>query len=356
MIKTIDRYIVGTILRGVGMVSAVVLVLGGLFLFMEQQDDIGVGRYTTVDALLYVLLNLPQQVWELLPITALIGTLLALGNLARGSELTVMRAAGLSPWRLARSVMIAGALLVLVGFTMTEFVAPPAVQLARQAKAFAKFSNVQFGGSSEAWVRDGNLILTVERQTGKSQFGGMMVFELSPDQSLRSIGRAVTARADGAGRWLMEPFAESRFTDDGVTAIRAANRTIASKVGAEFLGIAAAEPSQLSTMTLWRVITHLQQNGLDAREAQYVMWARIARIIAAFFSALLAFPFVFGSTRSTGSGSWVATGLVLGLAFYMLQNLLESSVRVFGYNPLLFAWLPTVLMATVAAVLIVRVR
>ena len=91
MIKTVDRYIIGTILRGVGLVGAIVLVLGGLFLFMEQQDDIGVGRYTTADALLFVVLNLPQQVWELLPITALIGALLALGNLARGSELTVLQ-------------------------------------------------------------------------------------------------------------------------------------------------------------------------------------------------------------------------------------------------------------------------
>jgi lipopolysaccharide export system permease protein len=94
-------------------------------------------------------LNLPQQVWELLPITALIGALLALGNLARGSELTVLRTSGFSPWRLARAVMSSGVLLMLFGFTMTELVAPPAVQLARQAKAFAKFSNVDLGGSHE---------------------------------------------------------------------------------------------------------------------------------------------------------------------------------------------------------------
>lgn len=356
MIKTLDRYIIGTILRGVGLVGAIVLVLGGLFLFMEQQDDIGVGRYTTADALLFVLLNLPQQVWELLPITALIGALLALGNLARGSELTVLRTAGLSPWRLARAVMLSGVLLMLFGFAMTEIVAPPAVQLARQAKAFAKFSNVDLGGSHESWARDGNVILTVERQTGKTQFGGMMLFELGPDNALRSIGRAVTARADGTGRWSLEPFAESRFEGDGVEAVRAPSRVITSKIGAEFLGIAASEPSQLSTLTLWRVISHLQDNGLDARESRYVMWSRLARIVAAFFSVLLAFPFVFGSLRSASTGSWIGTGLVLGLAFFMLQNLLESSVRVFGYSPLLFAWIPPALMAVVALTLIARLR
>ena len=356
MITRLDRYLLVAILRGVGLVVAVLLTLGGSFLFMEQQDDIGVGQYTTGDALLFVLLNLPQQVWELLPISALIGALLGLGTLARGSELNVMRASGLSIWRIARGVSIAGLALVAAGFFFSEIVAPPAAQVARQLKTFAKFQNVNFGGSQEAWARDGNLVITIERQLGKSQFGGMMVFELNDDHSLRAIGRAITARADASGRWLLEPYVESRFDTDRVHSAQTANRQIDSKIGAEFLGIAAAEPTQLPTATLWRVISHLETNGLDAHESRYVMWSRIARIVAAFFAVMLAFPFVFGSLRSSGTGSWVATGLGLGLLFFMMQNLLESSVRVFGSDPLLFAWIPTALMAIVGFTLIARVR
>ena len=77
------------------------LALGALFLFIGQQDDIGVGNYTAADALLYVLLNLPEQAWQLLPIAALIGSLMGLGTLARGSEITVIRATGISPVRIA---------------------------------------------------------------------------------------------------------------------------------------------------------------------------------------------------------------------------------------------------------------
>src|SRR5262249_37412274 len=74
----------------------VFLMLGGLWVLIDQQDDIGTGRYTAWSALWYTLLNLPQQAYELLPITVLIGALLGLGSLARGSELTVVRATGVS--------------------------------------------------------------------------------------------------------------------------------------------------------------------------------------------------------------------------------------------------------------------
>ena len=79
----LDRYIVRSILGSVLLVMTVVLILGALFVFIDQQDDIGVGHYTAVEALWYTLLNLPQQAFELLPITVLIGSLLGLGSLAR---------------------------------------------------------------------------------------------------------------------------------------------------------------------------------------------------------------------------------------------------------------------------------
>ncbi|MFO1427959.1 MAG: LPS export ABC transporter permease LptG [Steroidobacteraceae bacterium] len=352
----LDRYVLRSILGSALLVMAAFLTLGGLFLFIGQQDDIGVGAYSGLDALLFVMLNLPQQAWELLPITGLIGALAGLGALARGSELTVMRASGLSVWRIAGAALIAGLLLALLGIVLGELIAPPLQQIAKQEKAFSKFANVSFAGRGGAWVRDGSLVVNVRQQTGDGEFGGMTVFRLGADRRLESVGRAATARADAGGRWVLSQYAESRFTPDSVRATRSSSHAVESNVSADFLGIAATDPTQLPTATVWRLLQHLQSNGLDDREAVFAFWSRIARTVAIVFAVLLAVPFVFGSLRSAGGGARTMLGLMIGIAFFLLQRMLESGALVFDANPVLLAWVPAALFAAASLGLIARTR
>ncbi len=352
----LDRYVMRAVLGGVLIVMLVLLVLGALFLFIGQQDDIGVGSYSALDALWFTVLNLPQQVFELLPIAALIGALIGLGSLARGSELTVMRSAGLSVWRIAGSVALAALLLFGFGVLMGEYLAPPLQQMAKQHKAFSKFANVSFAGRGGAWVRDGNLIINVAQQSGASEYGGMQVFELSPQHGLLAMARAASAAAQPDGSWQLSNFAESRFADDSVTATMSARRKFDGTASAEFLGLTVAEPRQLETKVLRRLIDNLSSNGIDARPQVFAYWSRIARTAAIFFACLLAVPFVFGSLRAAGAGARTVIGLLLGIGFFLAQQMLESGAIVFDVDPMILAWVPTVTMALIGLVMIARTR
>ena len=354
--SVLDRYVVRTILSAVLLVMVVFLMLGGLWVLIDQLDDIGIGRYTAWSALWYTLLNLPQQAYELLPITVLIGTLLGLGTLARGSELTVVRATGVSVVRLAGMTLIAAGLLIGVELVLGEFLGPPLQQVAREQKAFSKLSNVSFGTGSGAWVRDGDLILNVAGQSGQRQFGGMQIFELSPQHQLLALGHARRATAGSNRKWLLTDYAESRFSGDTVSSTPPAERIIESNVTAGFLGLAVQDPDQLTIGALWRLISYYRSNALDAREYVFAFWSRIARTVAVAFCALLAIPFALGPLRSTGSGTRMLLGLVLGIAFFLMQRLIESSTVVFALNPVLLAWLPAAVLATVALALLAKTR
>jgi lipopolysaccharide export system permease protein len=352
----LDRYIVRSILGSVLLVMVVVLILGGLFIFIDQQDEIGVGHYTAVEALWYTLLNLPQQAFELLPITVLIGSLLGLGSLARGSELIVIRATGVSIVRLAGTALIAAALLIGLEVLLGEVLGPPLHVVAREQKAFAKLTDVSFGGGGAAWVRDGNLILNVARQSGQRQFGSVQIFELSPDHHLLALGHAASATAGSDKKWLLGDYTESRFSDNSVVAKPPGQRILQTNVTAGFLGLAAQDPEQLSSRALWQLIQYYRNNSLDPSHYLFAFCSRIARTVAIAFSVLLAIPFVLGSLRSSGAGTRTMMGLVLGICFFLIQRLIESGTVVFDLNPLVLAWIPTATMGMVTILLLSRAR
>jgi lipopolysaccharide export system permease protein len=352
----LDRYVIRALLGGAMLVLAVLMSLGALFLFANQQDDIGVGTYNALDALSFVLLNLPQQMYELMPIGVMIGALLGLGSLARGSELTVMRAAGISVWRIAGSVTMAGVLLMVFAVLCGEFLAPPMQEMAKRQKALSKFSNISFANRGGAWVRDGNLLINVMQQSGSAEFGGMRIFELTPDHELASAATAATALVQPDGTWKLSRYAVTRFGGETIEADRFDTRTFESAIGGEFLKDTVARPGDLDSRTLWALIRHLKSNDLDARSQEFAFWSRIARTAAILFAALLAVPFVFGNLRSSGSGARLLIGVLIGLVFFLLQRLLESGTIVFNANPIVLAWLPTLLLASVALTLIARTR
>jgi lipopolysaccharide export system permease protein len=352
----LDRYVIRAVLGGVMIVLAVLLTLGALFLFANQQDDIGTGSYTALDALWFVLLNMPQQVYELMPIGVLIGALLGLGSLARGSELTVMRAAGISVWRIAVSVAMAGLLLMFLAVICGEFLAPPLQAMAKQQKLLAKFSTITFAGRGGPWVRDGNLLINVTQQSGGAEFSGMRIFELTDEHVLKSVATASTASVQPNGSWKLSHYASTTFGGERIESQRQESRDFASSVSGDFLALTVSVPRQLETRVLWNLIRHLKQNDLDASQQEFAFWSRIARTTAILFAALLAVPFVFGSLRSAGSGARTLLGVLIGVSFFLVQRMLESGALVFDASPLVLAWFPTALLGSAALILIARTR
>jgi lipopolysaccharide export system permease protein len=352
----LDRYLYRTVLVYTAMAMAVLLTLGALFLFISQQSDIGVGSYSAGDAFLFTLLNLPQQAFELLPIGALIGALMGLGNLASGSELVVTRASGVSVWRIAWPVGLAGLTLALIMYGIGEYAAPPLAQFAKREKTTNKLADVSFAGTSSAWVKDGNLILRVQTGEVDQAFGGVWLFQLDGPTRLRSIQRAARISVADPGRWSLHNVATSRFGDDRVTGDTVGETTMRSTVNPDFLGLAATDPDLLTLRGLASYIDHLRRNSLDTASYEIGYWSRIARLFAVIIVSLLALPFVFGPLRTTGAGTRTVIGVLLGVVFFLITGTVEKGGQLFGLNPALVGWLPTAVIGLCTLVAISRTR
>ncbi|HEX4152511.1 MAG TPA: LPS export ABC transporter permease LptG [Steroidobacteraceae bacterium] len=354
--NTLDRYLYRTVLLYALMALGVLAMLGALFVFISQQSDIGSGDYSTGDAFVYSLLNLPEQIFELLPIAAMIGALMGLGNLAAGSELVVTRASGVSVWRIAWPVGLAGLTLSLTMYAVGEYVAPPLAQLAKREKTTLKLADVSFAGSSSAWVKDGNLILRVQTGEVDQSFGGVSLFELDGPTRLRSIQRADRISVAEPGHWRMHNVATTSFGGDHVDSNTASERTIRSTVNPDFLGLAATDPDLLTLRGLASYIDHLRRNSLETAYYEIGYWSRIARIVAVIVVTLLALPFVFGPLRTTGAGTRTVIGAMLGVVFFLITGTVEKGGQLFGMNPALVGWLPTAAIGLITLVAISRTR
>jgi lipopolysaccharide export system permease protein len=353
--NTLDRYLYRTVLLYTLMAMAVLLALGALILFISQQGDIGTGSYSAGDAFLFTFLNLPQTAFELLPIGALIGALMGLGNLAAGSELVVTRASGVSVWRIAWPVGLAGLTLAVIMFGIGEYAAPHMSQFAKREKTIAKLADVSFAGTSSAWVKDGNRILRVQTGEVDRAFGGVSVFELDGPTRLRSIQRAARIVAD-PGRWSLHNVATSRFEKDKIEGDTVGELTLRSTVNPEFLGLAATDPQMLTLHGLASYIDHLRRNNLETAVYEIGYWSRIARLFAVIVVTLLALPFVFGPLRTTGAGTRTVVGALLGVVFFLVTRTVENGGQLFNLNPALVGWLPTAVVGICTLVAISRTR
>jgi lipopolysaccharide export system permease protein len=349
-------YVVRTVLGFTALVAAVLLALGALFLFIGQQDDIGTGSYAASQAVLFVVLNLPSYLFQLLPVAGLIGALLGLGNLARGSELVAMRAAGITTLRFCAWLGLAGLVLAVVLVAFGEFVAPPLEKYARQLKAFSKHSEVSFAGDRGAWLRDGNTIISLQQQSGGAVYGGVQVFRFDTARRILSVGRADSARVDEENRWQLEGFVETRFADGGTIVGHSPLFPLRSTLSADLLGLAVVEPDSLGLRDLRAYIAHLKRNDLNADAFEIAFWSRVSRAVTTVLVVLLALPFAMGPMRSTGQGARAVIGMLMGAAFVLLSQTLESSGRLLGLPPLVVAWGATALLAVVTVALLARTR
>lgn len=355
MTSVLQRYVIRSILGQALLVLLVLLTLSSVYLFIIEQDDVGTGNYTMGDALFKVALTLPQYVFDLLPIAALIGALLALGALARSMELIVIRASGVSTFRLSLWVATAGVLLMGFTWVIGEYVAPPMERYGQQMKTFAKFQDFSLLGNGGAWAKDDDTIIEVQQQRAENRYAGVYVFKFDAQRRLSSVGRASSASIDTNNEWRLSDYRESRIEPERVVPSRSAVAQLPTRLSPEFLGLAVVEPRSLPGRGLYSYVQHLKQNGLDARTYETAFWARIARTVAVAVIVVLAVPLSFGPVRS-GMGARTVVGVLIGVAFFLLARMLESGGVVYDLSPLVVAWAPTALLLLFTSIAVARAK
>ncbi len=348
MSAILTRYVIRAVVAGAVMVLAVLVALDLLFSLFDELDEVGQGDYGFATAMLYLVLTVPERIYELFPAAVAIGGVFGLGTLAANAELTVMRAAGISTARIVSMVMAGGVLLMVAIVIIGEGIAPTVQQRAERLKGAAIAGQSQMRGGGGFWVRDAQRYIHVGAILPGGTLRDVTVYEFS-DRRLQRALRADTAQFQG-GRWRVQGIEATRLTDGELRTERIASAQWERLVRPELFQLLAVSPESLSIWRLGRYVDYLLANELDAGRFQLAFWKKIATPLATLVMLLLALPVVFGSLRHVGAGQRIFVGSLIGVGYYLLFELSAHIGIVYGVPAPIAALAPAALFALLGVV------
>ena len=290
-----------------------------------------------------MLLGVPTRAWQAFPMAAVIGVSLGLGNLAAQFELDALRLAGCSPQRLARAVLQAGALLLLVALVLGEGWAPHSQLLARQLRGEAIFAGVSVQSDAGFWVRDGQRFIQVGRSAANGDLAGLVIYQLAPGPRLQQVTAAARARPQD-GHWLLEDVSESRFLADRVALEHWPQLQWPTLMDVRLAKLLTRDSDSLSLGELTDYIDYLQRNGSDVAALRMNYWQRLAAPLSALVMLLLAVSLVLGPLGRRPLGQRLLVAVLAGLLFQLLTGVAGHAALVYGLPPALGALLPSLLV------------
>ena len=352
-----DLHVARVVVVTVLLAWAVLVGLDAVLAAVDEVDDMGQGDYGFVSVLTYVVYTLPRRAYTMFPTAAVIGTLMGLGQLAATSELTALRALGVSRRRLSLSVAVPLTLLTGVMMLSGETLGPGAQRAADAMKAAARSNDMIVARYSGLWAREGNIFLNAqdgrERSDGDAawlELNDVRLFEFDDDGRLESIAQVGLAEHRG-GTWHLRDVRRVTFEERSVAEVRVDGEQWESQLDAAALSASAGgafRPRYMSARELAEGIDYRRRNRLDASEFEEHYWGRWYYPVNVLALCLAAMPFAFGSLRSGGLGRRLFIGVVFALGFWLLQNQVAKLAAVYGFDYRIAYAVPPLLMLAVS--------
>lgn len=350
---TIDRYIMQRFLVGIVPALLLLLALFSFFTLAEELEDVGKGDFTLPDAMMVVFLTTPKRVVDLLPVTALLGGLLGLGAMANHRELMAIRASGLSKRRIAQTVSVLAIFLSFFITALQFFVVPEFEREAAQLRGQSLQGTGPGRGTSGAfWTRNGPWFIRVNDVRFDRTLEGIEIYSLDDQERLTQLIQARSANYAGGDNWLLSGVLQSEMKNFHVSETQRESMLWKGLLSAEQASVMVLPLEALAPNDLVNTIANLKRNDLDTHEYEVVFWQQVSLLPGLLAMALLSLPFILGSVREVSASQRVMIGGLIGIGFYLVQQLTGHLAGIFGVNPSLLILPPPLILLTLAIIMI----
>lgn len=339
MFKLLERYITKTIILATAMTTLIIIGVLFLMTLLGELKSMGEGDYGLVQALIYVLYRMPNELYQFSPMLILLGAIVGLGILSSHRELAVMRASGFSTWRIIHSVLCAALVLVVLISVVGEWFAPNLSYTAEVRKEYARNAGQAVVTAAGVWFHVDNNFVHVKHIVDHELLEGVTRYEFNDNHQLQASYFAETMTYQNH-QWMMHDVVKTSFYNDRTRSQSLQQSPWSVQFNKNLLNVGMVDAEEMSLPKLATFSKYLDQNGLQASEYKYEFWQRVFQPIASLVMILLAIPFVMGTLGTTTAGYRVLIGILIGFSFFIFNALLGQICIVYQIPAILAAFLP----------------
>jgi len=354
MSKRLSKYIGLNVLSAVAVSLIAIVGLDVVAGIIDQMGDIK-RNYQFADVLLYVATKLPSTIYEYIPLASLIGCLIGLGMLASNSEVVVMRASGVSLARIVYLVFRPVFAFILLAALIGEYFSPYLDQLADSRREYQLKGESALDSSSGFWAREGSEFIHFNAVFPGGVLFGVTRYKLSEERQLQEVSfssRATFNKAEGF--WVEENVSSTLFEKQQTYTKKQVTRKWETELTPEGLTLNILSPDALSAGSLSTQIDYLDERNADAAKYRLAFWEKVLQPFAIFGLVLVGIAFVFGPLRQSTVGFRIFIGVIFGISFKLLSDILGPLSVVFELPPMLAILAPIVLCFAIGLTLLRR--
>jgi LPS export ABC transporter permease LptF/LPS export ABC transporter permease LptG len=343
--RIIDLYLLRRFLANFGLLMLAFVFLFHVFTFFELLDDIARRRVPFFIVMNYFRFLTPYLLYQLAPLAALVSVLVTLGVMSRNNEIVACKASGVSLYRLAMPLLLAGFSLAATMIILDDLYLPYTNQRQDALRNQIKGKPAQTYTRPQRWIfgENGKIYNFDLFEPDKNLFAGLTVVELEPG-TFRVKRRVFANRArwsDSQNVWVLESGWVRDFQDGSVEKYQKFSATALQELTEppSYFNREVRQAFQLSFRQLGSYIEDLRRAGFDVSALTVQWYVKIAFPLIAPVSMLLAIPYAF-RVGTRGAIGGIAVGLAVGIVYFSLARLLEAMGGVGQMPPPFAAFAP----------------
>ncbi len=346
------RYVSKT--TGLAMLGAMglLLFLQAFFAYIGQLSELK-NDYNAWQALTYIFWLLPEFLYALLPIACLMGSVIGLGLLASSSELIIMRAAGVSLWRIVRWVLRPALLFMVLSLLLSQFILPYSAERAQRVRQHGQ--TAKLGEVHGFWLKNNQQFIYLRYANSQGHIDDIQMMQFDNQARLTNTmtaqaGDFLPQSLSKAPMWRLKQVYLTRVLPDGsLSRTLQPTYDIPLNLEPRFVHLLTSEPSALAPTQLWQYMHYMQQQGSVPASYKLAWWQKLMAPFALAVLVIVACSFVFGPLRQQSIGFRIVIALFVGLGFRYLQDFLGYMSLIYTVSPAWFVVVPLILLGGAGA-------